>query len=302
MASRAASGKLLNALATRVPELVGGSADLAPSNKTWLAGLPQFQSDSPQGRNFHFGVREHAMALFGGLIPYGGTFLVFSDYMKPAIRIAALSHIPAIYVFTHDSIGVGEDGPTHQPIEHLAALRATPNVIVLRPCDANETREAWKVALTYRVALVLTRQDLPTLDRTRVADASKLSRGAYVLEDFGKAEPELILMASGSEVNLVLEAAERLAEANVNVRVVSFPSWELFERQESAYRNSVLPVKVRARLAVEAGADLGWERYVGLDGAVQAMKRFGASAPAGKLFEEFGFTVENVVARARELL
>ena len=312
MASRAASGKLLNALATRVPELVGGSADLAPSNKTWLAGLPQFQSDSPQGRNFHFGVREHAMgaalngmALFGGLIPYGGTFLVFSDYMKPAIRIAALSHIPAIYVFTHDSIGVGEDGPTHQPIEHLAALRATPNVIVLRPCDANETREAWKVALTYRdgpVALVLTRQDLPTLDRTRVADASKLSRGAYVLEDFGKAEPELILMASGSEVNLVLEAAERLAEANVNVRVVSFPSWELFERQESAYRNSVLPVKVRARLAVEAGADLGWERYVGLDGAVQAMKRFGASAPAGKLFEEFGFTVENVVARAMELL
>jgi transketolase len=312
MATRVSSGKVLNALAGSVPELIGGSADLAPSNKTRLDGLPVFQKDSPEGRNFHFGVREHAMgailngmALFGGLIPFGGTFLVFSDYMKGAMRIAAFSHIPVIYVLTHDSIGVGEDGPTHQPVEHLAALRATPGLVVLRPADANETREAWKVALTYRegpVALALTRQNLPTLDRKLMADASHLSRGAYVLADFGDDEPELILMASGSEVSLVNDAAARLAAEGVNVRVVSFPSWELFERQDVEYRESVLPRKVRARLAVEAGVGNGWERYVGLDGAVLAMQGYGASAPAKELFEKFGFTVENIIKHAKEIL
>ncbi len=312
LASRAASGKIINALALKVPELIGGSADLEPSNKTWIADSPAFTKDSPQGRNFHFGVREHAMgaalngmALYGGVIPYGGTFLIFSDYMKPAIRIAALSHIPAIYVFTHDSIGLGEDGPTHQPIEHLAALRAVPNVTVIRPADANETVEAWKLAITRRdgpTALILTRQALPTLDRSIADSASELAKGAYVLNDFGEKEPELILMASGSEVSLVYEAAALLAAEGVNVRAVSFPSWELFEQQDEAYREAVLPKRIRKRLAVEAGASLGWERYVGFDGAVISMKRFGASAPAKVLFEKFGFTVENVIEKAKELL
>ncbi len=312
LATRAASGKTLNALAPKLPELVGGSADLAPSNNTWLADIPAFGKDSPQGRNFHFGVREHAMgaalngmALFGGVIPYGGTFLIFSDYMKPAIRIAAISHIPAIYVFTHDSIGLGEDGPTHQPIEQLAALRAIPNMTVIRPADANETVEAWKLAITHRngpTALILTRQAVPTLDRSLVDAPSELVKGAYVLSDFGEKEPELILMASGSEVSLIYAAAARLAAEGLNVRAVSFPSWELFEKQAATYREAVLPKRVRARLAVEAGAGLGWERYVGLDGAVIAMERFGASAPYKVLFEEFGFTVENVITKAKELL
>jgi transketolase len=312
LASRAASGKIINALAPKVPELIGGSADLEPSNKTWIADSPAFEKDTPQGRNFHFGVREHAMgaavngmALYGGVIPYGGTFLVFSDYMKPAIRIAALSHIPSIYVFTHDSIGLGEDGPTHQPIEHLAALRAVPNVTVIRPADANETVEAWKFALTHRngpIALILTRQSLPTLDRSIVDSASELVKGAYVLNDFGEKEPELILMASGSEVSLVYDASARLAAEGANVRAVSFPSWELFEQQDEAYREAVLPKRISKRLAVEAGASLGWERYVGTQGAVISMERFGASAPAKILFEKFGFTVENVIEKARELL
>jgi transketolase len=312
LASRAASGKIINALAPKVPELIGGSADLEPSNKTWIADSPAFEKDTPQGRNFHFGVREHAMgaavngmALYGGAIPYGGTFLVFSDYMKPAIRIAALSHIPSIYVFTHDSIGLGEDGPTHQPIEHLAALRAVPNVTVIRPADANETVEAWKFALTHRngpIALILTRQSLPTLDRSIVDSASELVKGAYVLNDFGEKEPELILMASGSEVSLVYDASARLAAEGANVRAVSFPSWELFEQQDEAYREAVLPKRISKRLAVEAGASLGWERYVGTQGAVISMERFGASAPAKILFEKFGFTVENVIEKARELL
>lgn len=312
LASRAASGKIINALALKVPELIGGSADLEPSNKTWIADSPAFEKGSPQGRNFHFGVREHAMgaavngmALYGGVIPYGGTFLIFSDYMKPAIRIAALSHIPSIYVFTHDSIGLGEDGPTHQPIEHLAALRAVPNMTVIRPADANETVEAWKYVLTHRngpVALVLTRQSLPTLDRSLVDSASELAKGAYVLSDFGDREPSLILMASGSEVSLVYGAAARLAAEGVNVRTVSFPSWELFEQQDEAYREAVLPKRVSKRLAVEAGASLGWERYVGTQGAVLSMERFGASAPGKILFEKFGFTVENVIEKAKELL
>ena len=312
LASRVISGKTINALAAILPELLGGSADLEPSNKTWIADSPAFTKDSPEGRNFHFGVREHAtgaalngMALFGGVIPYGGTFLIFSDYMKPAIRIAAISHIPAIYVFTHDSIGLGEDGPTHQPIEHLAALRAIPNMSVIRPADANETVEAWKLAIMRRdgpTALILTRQELPTLDRSVVADASELAKGAYVLADFGDGEPELILMASGSEVSLIYAAGAQLAEGGFNVRVVNFPSWDLFEKQDAAYRESVLPISTKARLAVEAGAGLGWERYVGFDGAVISMERFGASAPAKVLFEKFGFTVENVVAKAREVL
>ncbi len=312
LATRAASGKTLNALAVKLPELMGGSADLAPSNNTRIEGSPAFQKDSPQGRNLHFGVREHGMAaalngmaLFGGVIPYGGTFLVFSDYARPAIRIAALSHIPSIFVFTHDSIGLGEDGPTHQPVEHIAALRAIPNLCVIRPADANETVEAWKVAVSRRdgpTALILSRQAVPTLDRALMEDASELARGAYALSDFGENEPELILMASGSEVSLIYQAAARLAAEGVNVRAVSFPSWDLFEKQDAAYREAVLPGRVRARLAVEAGAGLGWERYVGAEGAVISIERFGASAPAKVLFEKFGFTVENVIEKARSLL
>jgi len=312
LASRVVSGKTINALAAKLPELLGGSADLEPSNKTWINDSPAFTKDTPEGRNFHFGVREHAMgavlnglALFGGLIPYGGTFLIFSDYMKPAIRIAALSHIPAIYVFTHDSIGLGEDGPTHQPIEHLAALRAVPNLTLIRPADANETVEAWKIAIQRRdgpTALALTRQALPTLDRSLADSAAELAKGAYVLSDFGAGEPGLILMASGSEVSLIYNAAARLAAEGLSVRAVSFPSWELFEAQDAAYREAVLPKHIRARLAVEAGAGLGWERYVGSEGMVLSIERFGASAPAKILFEKFGFTVENVIAKAREVL
>jgi transketolase len=312
IATRAASGKTLNAMAAKIPELIGGSADLTPSNNTWLEGYPDFQSTTPQGRNFHFGVREHGMgavvngmALHGGLIPYGATFLVFSDYMRGAVRLSALSHIPSIWVFTHDSIGVGEDGPTHQPVEHLAALRAIPNLTVIRPCDANETVEAWKWAIGHRggpTALILTRQAVPILDRSIYTPASELARGAYVLADIGDVQPELILMASGSEVGLIVEAGLRLAAEGVNVRLVSFPSWELFEAQEAEYRQAVLPPSVRARLAVEAGVAQGWERWVGDGGAVIAIDRFGASAPAKVLLEQFGFTVENVITKARELL
>ncbi|MEW6242461.1 MAG: transketolase, partial [Chloroflexota bacterium] len=309
MATRAASGKVINALAPVLPELLGGSADLAPSNNTKIEGSLAFQKDSPQGRNFHFGVREHGMAaalngmtLYGGLIPYGGTFLVFSDYARPAIRIAALSHIPSIFVFTHDSVGLGEDGPTHQPVEHLAALRAIPNLTVIRPADANETAQAWKTAIENRrgpTLLALTRQNLPILP---VGQIGNLSHGAYVLKDFGRKKPELILMASGSEVSLVLEAAQRLAEGGIAVRVVSFPSWELFEKQDAAYRESVLPKKIQARLAVEAGVSLGWDRYVGSSGRVISIERFGASAPYKVIFEKFGLTVENVAAQAKSIL
>ncbi len=312
LATRVASGKAINALAAKLPELIGGSADLEPSTKTWIADSPAFQKDSPTGRNFHFGVREHAMgaavngmALFGGVIPYGATFLVFSDYMKGAIRIAALSYTQAIYVYTHDSIGLGEDGPTHQPIEHLAALRAIPNLTVIRPGDANETVAAWKQAVIHKdgpTALVLTRQAVPTLDRTEVAPASELSKGAYVLSDFGENEPELIMMASGSEVDLVYEAATQLSLEGIHVRVVSFPSWELFEAQDEEYREEVLPKHIRARVAVEAGASLGWDRYIGPLGEIVSLDRFGASAPADVLFSKFGFTVENIIAKAKELL
>ena len=306
MATRAASGKVINALAAKLPELIGGSADLAPSNNTKIDGSPAFQKESPEGRNFHFGVREHAMGaalngmnLFGGIIAYGGTFLIFSDYERPAIRIAALSHIPSIFVFTHDSIGLGEDGPTHQPIEHLAALRAMPNLTLIRPADANETAQAWKYAIVHRngpVALALTRQAIPTFEPPA---APTVEKGAYVLKDFGKKKPKLILMASGSEVSLIYAAAEKLAEEDIAVRVVSFPSWELFEKQDAAYRESVLPSKVKARLAVETGVGLGWERYAS---SVISIEKYGASAPYKTIFEHYGFTVENVIAKAKELL
>jgi transketolase len=312
IATRAASGQVINALAERIPELIGGSADLTPSNKTWIDSSSAFQVDNRQGRYLHFGVREHGMgavinglALHGGMIIFAGTFLVFSDYARPAIRMAAMSHAPCIWVFTHDSIGLGEDGPTHQPVEHLAALRVIPQLILLRPADANEVVEAWKVALTRRdgpVALALTRQRVPIIDRRIYAPASGLQRGAYVLADFGEGDPELILMASGSEVQLIIEAGARLAAEGVNLRLVSFPSWELFAEQEQAYRQRVLPAGVRARLAVEAGVAQGWERWVGDYGEVISLERFGASAPCEVLFERFGFTVENVVDRALALL
>ncbi len=304
MATRASSGKVLDVLSAKLPELLGGSADLTPSNNTKFDGAGDFQKDNPTGRYLRFGVREHGMGaalngmnLFGGVIAYGGTFLIFSDYMKPAIRIAAISHAPTIFVFTHDSVGLGEDGPTHQPIEHLAALRAVPNLVVIRPADANEVREAWKVAIARRdgpTVLALTRQNVPTFEPSNLPTVEK---GAYVLKDFGN--PEIILMASGSEVGLILDAAQKLHEEGRGVRVVSFPSWELFEKQDEAYRESVLPKKIQARLAVEAGATLGWERYAN---SVIGLDHYGASAPYKVIFEKFGFTVENVVAKAKELL
>ena len=312
MATRVASGHVLNAVAPSLPNLIGGSADLAPSNKTLVKGKDTFQAGRYTGRNFHFGVREHGMgavlngmALHGGLIPYGGTFLIFSDYMRPAIRLASMMELKVIYVFTHDSIGLGEDGPTHQPIEQLACLRATPNLTVIRPCDANETAEAWRVALTRKkgpVALILTRQELPTLDRRTFPPAHSLNRGAYILRDMAQVLPELILIASGSEVPIVLEAAEHLHERGIAVRVVSMPSWELFEEQEATYRREVFPPEVKARIAVEAGATQGWHRYVGVTGEVIGLDHFGASAPYKILYEEFGLTANHVVEKALDLL
>ena len=312
MATRNASGEVLNSIAGRLPELIGGSADLAPSNKTWIDGSLSFQPASPEGRNLHFGVREHGMAsavngmaLHGGVIPYGGTFLIFSDYMRPAIRLSALSKYPSIWVFTHDSIGVGEDGPTHQPIEHLAALRAIPNLVVIRPGDANEVAESWKVAITRRngpTALIFSRQDMSTLDRQIFAPAEGLQRGAYVLADLGEGAPELILMASGSEVGLILQAGLSLSSEGVNVRLVSFPSWELFRAQEKVYQEAVLIPGVQARLAVEAGVAQGWECWVGGHGAILSIEKFGASAPYKVVYQHYGFTVEHIIEMARELL
>jgi transketolase len=310
LATRVASGKVLNAVAPYLPTLMGGSADLEPSCKTYLNGYDAFSADNPGGRNFHFGVREHAMAgilsgmaLHGGVIPYGSTFLVFSDYMRPSIRLAAMMEIPVIYVFTHDSIGIGEDGPTHQPIEHLAALRAIPHLTVIRPADASETVAAWRVALEHRegpVALLFTRQTLPVLDRTALAPADGLRRGAYVLA--GPEEPDVILIATGSEVPPALAAQERLAQQGVKARVVSMPSWELFEQQSKPYRDEVLPPEVTARLAIEAGVPLGWHRYVGDRGDMIGIEGFGASAPYKVLWEKYGFTGENIAARALEML
>ena len=312
IATRKASGIVLNALASRLPELIGGSADLTGSNQTYIQGAPAFQRDSLDGRNIHFGVREHGMgaiingmARHGGLIPYGGTFLVFSDYMRPAIRLSALSGYPSIWIYTHESFGLGEDGPTHQPIEHLASLRAMPNLVVIRPADANEVREAWKVAVARRngpVALLLTRQNVPILDRTIFTPASGLKRGAYVLADLGEGEPELILMASGSEVSLIVEAGFDLMTEVVNVRLISFPSWELFATQDTAYQESVLPPHVTSRLAVEAGVSQGWERWIGDRGMMISQNTYGASAPANVLFEKFGFTAQKIVENALKLL
>ena len=312
LASRASSGKVLNAIAERLPELVGGSADLAPSTVTWMNNSPAFASDCHEGRNIHFGVREHGMgavvnglAYHGGIIPFGSTFMVFSDYMRPPLRLAALSHLGTISIFTHDSIGVGEDGPTHQPIEQMAALRAIPNFIALRPADANEVREAWKVAIENRrrpTALVLTRQNLPTLDRALYGPAEGVRKGAYVLADLGEGKPQVILMASGSEVSLIVEAGKRLAESGLAVRLVSFPSWELFAEQDAAYQAAVLPPDITARLAVEAGITMGWHRWVGPQGQVLGIDHYGASAPANTVFEKFGLTVDNVVKIAAGLL
>ncbi|MBO0712442.1 MAG: transketolase [Acetobacteraceae bacterium] len=315
LATRDSSGRVLNALAERVPWLLGGSADLAPSTKTTLgfkgAG-GSFEADNYAGRNFHFGVREHAMGAIcngmalSGLRVYGSGFLIFSDYMRGAIRLSAITELPVTWIFTHDSIGVGEDGPTHQPIEHLAGLRSIPGLHTIRPCDANEVAEAWRVVMreTHRpTCLVLSRQGLPTIDRSKYNEAAGLARGAYVLADPpGGAGPELILMASGSEVQLCIDAYEKLTAEGARVRVVSMPSWDIFEQQDEAYRGSIFPKQVRARVAVEQAATLGWDRYAGPDGRTIGMHSFGASAPIKALLEHFGFTAETVLAAARDEL
>jgi transketolase len=313
MATRISSGKVLNAIGRRIPWLIGGSADLAPSTKTLLEfpDAGHFHPDCRQGRNLHFGIREHAMAGIANgmalcrLRPYVATFFVFSDYLRPSLRLSAVMHLPVLFIFTHDSIGLGEDGPTHQPIEHLAACRAIPNVIVIRPADANEVAQAYRVAMQHQhgpVALVLTRQDVPTLSRTQYASAEGLTRGAYVLADSRPGTPELILMASGSEVHVAASAYEQLARDGTAVRLVSMPSWELFEKQQQDYRESVLPHSVTRRIAVEAGVEQGWDRYLGPQGRFVGLHTFGASAPYEELYEHFGITAENVLRIAREAL
>ncbi len=311
-ATRKTSGAVLAAVGPELPELVGGSADLTPSNNTYIDGFPAQSAAEPGGRNVFFGVREHGMgsilnglALSGLFLPYGGTFLIFSDYMRPAIRLAALMGLPVKFVFTHDSIFLGEDGPTHQPISQLLSLRAIPDLVVLRPADANETVAAWRVAIERHVgptALALTRQGVPILPRTAELAPGGVGRGAYVLSDPADAEPTVILIATGSEVALALEAQQSLAADGIAVRVVSMPSWELFEAQEATYRDSVLPSGIGRRLAIEAGAPVGWERYVGLDGDILAIDRFGTSAPYRDLVEPYGFTVEAVRRRVQRLL
>ena len=310
IATRAGSGKVLNAIASSLPTLIGGSADLAPSNNTMLKDFPVFSSQNYGGRNFHFGVREHGMAstlngmaIYGGVIPYGGTFLIFSDYLRPAIRLASLSGVKPIYVFTHDSIGLGEDGPTHQPVEQISSLRAIPKVVVIRPADVNETAYAWQYAIEHKgspVALILTRQGLPVLDQDKYPSAKNLLKGAYILKDVDN--PELILMASGSEVGLVLKTAEQLEESGAKVRVVSFPSWELFEQQSSEYKESILPSSIKARVSVEAGVKHGWEKYLGDYGEAVSIERFGSSAPVGIVMEKYGFTPDNIISTARKVL
>jgi len=313
-ATRNSSGKVLNHVARRVPWLIGGSADLAPSNKTLLE-FPEargsFSSTNRAGRNLHFGIREHAMGAICnglalcGLRPYAGTFLVFSDYMRPSIRLAAMMNLPVLYIFTHDSIGVGEDGPTHQPVEQLAALRAIPNLIVIRPADANEVAEAYRVALSQNrqpVALILTRQDLPTLDRTRYAPATGVHRGAYILAEASSLPPQVILIGTGSEVHICLQAQEILQSEGIPTRVVSMPSWELFELQPEEYRQQVLPEQVICRVAVEAGVRLGWDRYLGPQGRFVGMSTFGASAPYRELYKYFDITPERVASEAKAIL
>jgi transketolase len=313
LAGRDASARVLNAVAGNIPWLIGGSADLAPSTKTLLTfeGAGDFQAGSYGGRNFHFGIREHAMgAVLNGLSlskvrPYGSGFLIFSDYGKPALRLAAVMEIPVIYVFTHDSIGVGEDGPTHQPVEQLVALRAVPGLVTIRPADANEVAEAWRLVLPFRhepVALVLTRQALPTLDRTRYASAAGVARGAYVLADAPGGAPEVMLLGTGSEVALCVAAHEQLVKEGIRSRVVSMPSWEIFEHQPREYRDAVLPPEVTARVSVEQGSTLGWAHYIGSHGRAIGMRTFGASAPLAELQRKFGFEPKNVVAAARDVL
>jgi transketolase len=312
LATRASSGQVLNSLAPLLPELIGGSADLTGSNKTDIKGEEPYSLNNPAGRYIHFGIREHGMgsilngiAVHGGLIPYGGTFLVFSDYMRPSIRLAALMELRVIYVFTHDSIGLGEDGPTHQPIEQLAALRVIPNLTVIRPADANEVAVAWLAAVESKdspVALALTRQAVPTLDREIYNSADGLRKGAYVLRDYGDGEPELILMATGSEVELIIEAGETLSKDGVAVRLVSFPSWELFEKQDDAYRQDVLPSGTTARIAIEAGSSMGWSKWVGDSGVVIGINKFGASAPYKEIYQNYGLTTENLIETANEIL
>jgi len=311
IASRDAGGKVLNAIAPKLPGVVGGAADLAPSTKTKLtSGEGDLEADNEAGRNMHFGIREHAMgAIANGMAvsylrPFTATFLVFSDYMRPPIRLAAIMQVPTIFVFSHDSIGVGEDGPTHQPIEHLAALRAIPGLNVIRPADANEAAEAWRVAIAAKLpsCIILSRQKLPTIDRARYAPAAGLARGAYVLADSIGGDPQLLLLASGSEVSLALEAHERLAAEGVRSRVVSMPCWGLFEQQPRSYRESVLPPSVSVRVAVEQASSLGWDRYVGPSGQTLAMSSFGASAPFAKLQQKYGFTVANLLKVARSVL
>lgn len=326
MATRKAGEAVLQALGARLPELIGGSADLNPSTFTVLKGQGDFQSPftSPdgaqgtsggpwgfEGRNLHFGVREHGMGavvngmtLHGGVIPYGATFLTFFDYMRPAVRLSAIMKIGSIWVYTHDSVGVGEDGPTHQPVEHYAAARAIPDLLFIRPCDANETAWAWQVAIHNRhrpTVLALTRQNLPVLDRSVYASAAGLTKGAYILNPSPQ-PPDIILIATGSEVALIVEAEKKLAEQGVKARLVSMPCWELFEEQPAEYRESVLPSSVTARLAVEAGVELGWHKWIGARGDTLTLNRYGASAPAARVFKELGFTVENVVAKALAVL
>lgn len=316
-ATRAYSGDVINAIAEAVPQLIGGSADLTPSNNTYIKSSADFQFGQYQNRNIHFGIREHAMgsamngmALFGSVIPFGGTFQTFSDYMRPAIRLAALSHIQVVFIFTHDSIGLGEDGPTHQSVEHLAALRAIPNLAVIRPCDAFEVGEAWRAALQRNdapTAFALSRQKVALIDRKKYADAKGLHKGAYILAEAKtkkgeQTEPQLILIATGSEVGLAMEAREKLNASGTPTRVVSMPCWEFFDAQSDKYKESVLPKSVKARLAIEAGVSLGWAKYVGDGGDTLTVDKFGASAPGEDVFRDYGFTVENVIEKAKKLL
>lgn len=311
MATRKASGKVLNAIAADMPALIGGSADLAPSTDTNLKDFASFSPEDYNGRNFHFGIREHAMgsalngmALTPGIIPYGATFLIFSEYMRPPVRLAAIMKIRPIFIYTHDSIGLGEDGTTHQPVEQLISLRSIPNLIVLRPADANETAQAWRVALEHKggpVTLVLSRQDLPVLDQEKYGSAEGVEKGAYILSD-SEGEPDIILIATGSEVVLILEAQEKLKAEGVKARVISMPSWELFEKQDAAYKESIFPKNLKKRLSVEAGSTLGWHKYVTDEGYVLGMTTFGESAPAKELYEFFGFTVENIVKQAKAVI
>ncbi len=310
LATRQASGKVLNAIAAYLPGLMGGSADLAPSTDTNLKEFDSFTPEKREGRNFHFGVREHAMgsilngmSLTKGIIAYGATFLIFSDYMRPAIRLAAIMKIRPIFIYTHDSIGLGEDGTTHQPVEQLISLRAIPNVTLIRPADANETREAWRVALEHKdgpVVIVLTRQALPILDQQKYGSASGLAKGAYILSD--EDDPELLLMGTGSEVSLLLAAKDKLAQAGIKTRVISMPSWELFEQQDEVYKEGIFPRTLKKRMAVEAGSPLGWHKYITDEGEVIGMNGFGESAPAAALFKKFGFTTDHILERAQVML